>query len=148
MNDSVHVVLTRGAPSDRDVVDVSTDPFDTCVEPLPGQIHSGFGDDDLPADAILDVRLVDVTEPEARVVITETTRGDIGKFPIEFDLPAEGVEISRHRAYELEAEIVVGAELLYHIPRVEWRRIWLPHCPNADLRIVNDVLPVSEFPRD
>ena len=63
-------------------------------------------------------------------------------------LPPCRVQISRHRRYELEAEIVVGDETLYHIPRDEWRRIRLPHCPNADLQIVNSVFPVSEFPKE
>ena len=75
----------------------------------------------------------------------EATRGDLGAFLIEFELPHEGVEISRHRSYELEAEIAVGEEVLYHIPNAEWRRIWLPHCPSADMQLVNDVFPTGEF---
>lgn len=147
VNDTVHLVLTRGAPADSDVVVVSTNPFDTCVEPLPGQIHSGMDDEDLPREAVLRVRLIDVTDPQARLVVTETTQGDLDRFPIEFSLPHEGVRISRHHRYELEAEIVAGDEILYHIiPGEEWRRIWLPHCPNADLQIVNSVFPASEFP--
>ena len=148
VNDTVHTVLTRGAPRNSDVVVVSTNPFDACVEPLPGEIHSSFPDADLPDGAVLHVRLVDVTDPEEPVVVTQATRGDLGAFPIEFELPHEGVEISRHHRYELEAEIVAGGEVLYHIPREEWRRIWLPHCPNADLRLVNDVFPAGEFPEE
>ena len=148
VNDTAHPVLTRGAPEDSDIVVVSTNPIDTCVAPLPGQIHSGMADEDLPREAVLHVRLIDVTDPEARLVVTETTLGDLGRFPIKFELPSEGVQVSRHRRYELEAEIVVGDETLYHIPRDEWRRIWLPHCPNADLQIVNSVFPVSEFPKE
>ena len=149
VNDTVHPVLTRGAPGNSDVVVVSTNPLDTCVAPLPGQIHSGMADEDLPRKAVLHVRLIDVTDPEARLVVTETTLGDLGRFPIEFELPSEGVQISRHHGYELEAEIVVGDETIYHIiPRDEWRQIWLPHCPNADLQIVKDVFPVSEFPEE
>ena len=54
-----------------------------------------------------------------------------------------------HHRYELEAEIVVGDETIYHIiPSDEWRQIWLPHCPNADLQIVKDVFPVSKFPEE
>ena len=97
VNDTVHPVLTRGAPGDSDVVVVSTNPFDTCVAPLPGQIHSEMADEDLPRKAVLHVRLIDVTDPEARLVVTETTLGDLGRFPIEFELPSEGVQISRHR---------------------------------------------------
>ena len=148
VNDTVHPVLTRGAPGDSDVVVVSTNPLDTCVAPLPGQIHSEMADEDLPREAVLHVRLIDVTDLEARHVLTETTLGDLGRFPIKFELPSEDVQISRHRRYELEAEIVVGDETLYHIPRDEWRRIRLPHCPNADLQIVNSVFPVSEFPKE
>ena len=148
VNDTVHPVLTRGAPGDSDVVVVSTNPFDTCVAPLPGQIYSEMADEDLPREAVLHVRLIDVTDPEARLVLTETTLGDLGRFPIKFELPSEDVQISRRRRYELEAEIVVGDETLYHIPRDEWRRIRLPHCPNADLQIVNSVFPVSEFPKE
>ncbi len=146
VNDTVHPVLTRGAARNSDVVVVSTNPFDTCVEPLPGVIHSGFRDQDLPAGAVLHVRLIDVSDPEEPLVITATSRGDLDGFPIEFELPYEGVKISRHHRYELEAEIVVGEEVLHHIPRADWRRIWLPHCPNADLQIVNDVFPAGEFP--
>ena len=146
-NDTVHFVLTRGAPADSDVVVVSINPFDTCVEPLPGQIHSGMDDEDLPREAVLHVRLIDVTDPQAWLVVADTTQGDLDRFPIEFSLPHEGVQISRHHRYELEAEIVAGDEILYHIiPGEEWRRIWLPHCPNADLQIVTSVFPASEFP--
>ena len=146
VNDTIHPVLTRGAARNSDVVVVSTNPFDTCVEPLPGVIHSGFRDQDLPAGAVLRVRLIDVSDPEEPLVITATSRGDLDGFPIDFELPYEGVKISRHHRYELEAEIVVGEEVLHHIPRADWRRIWLPHCPNADLQIVNDVFPAGEFP--
>ena len=45
VNDTVHPVLTRGAPGDSDVVVVSTNPLDTCVAPLPGQIHSERDDE-------------------------------------------------------------------------------------------------------
>ena len=145
VNDTVHPVLTRGVPANSDVVVISTNPFDTCIEPLPGQIHVEMADD-LPRGAVLHIRLIDVTDPEARLVVTETARGDLDSFPIEFSLPHEGVQISRHSRYELEAEVVAGDELLYHIPRSDWRRTWLPHCPNADLQIVNSVFPVSEFP--
>lgn len=148
VSDAVHPVLTRGASRNSDVVVVSTNPFDACVEPLPGVIHSSFRDEDPPAGAVLHVRLIDVTDPEDRVVVTQTSQGDLGSFPIEFELPYEGVEINRHHRYELEAEIVAGEEVLYHIPRAEWRRIWLPHCPNAGLQLVNDVFPSEEFPEE
>ena len=146
INDTVHTVLTRGAPRNSDVVVVSTNPFDACVEPLPGVLHSSFDDRDLPPDAVLHVRLVDVTDPEEPVVVTQATQGDLGDFPLKFELPHEGVEISRHHRYELEAEIVAGGEVLFHIPREEWRRKWLPHCPNDDLQLVTDVFPADEFP--
>lgn len=146
VNDTVHPVLTGGAPANSDVVVVSTNPFDTCVEPLPGQIHSGPADEDVPDGAVLHVRLIDVTDPATPLVVTETVRGGLDGFPIEFSLPYEGVQVSRHSRYELEAEIIAGGEILYHIPEEEWRRTWLPHCPNADLQIVNSVFPVSEFP--
>ncbi len=149
VNDTVHPVLTRGAPGNSDVVVVSTNPLDTCVAPLPGQIHSGTGDEDLPRRVVLNVRLIDVTDPEERLLVTETTLSDPDGFPIEFELPHEGVQISRHRRYEVEAEIVVGDEVLYRIfPGAEWRRIWLPHCPNADLQIVSSVFPAGEFPQE
>jgi len=146
VNDTVHPVLTRGAAANSDVMVVSTNPFDTCVEPLPGQIYVEMAAENLPREAVLHVRLIDVTDPEARLVVTETARGDIDRFPIEFSLPYEGVQISRHSRYELEAEIVAGGEVLYHIPEADWRRTWLPHCPNADLQIVNSVFAVNEFP--
>ncbi len=143
VNDTVHPVLTRGAPRKSDVRVVSTDPVDNCDEPLPGRIHSGFGDRDLPADAELRVRLVDVSDPEFRVIVSETTQRGIEKFPISFELPFEGVAISRHRRYELEAEVWFAGNLGLHIPRAEWRRIGLPHCPNPELMLVNDVFPVG-----
>ena len=148
INDTVHTVLTQGAPRNSDVVVISTNSFDACVEPLPGVLHSGFDDRDLPPDAVLHVRLVDVTDPDEPVVVTQVTRGDLGDFPLNFELPHEGVEISRHQRYELEAEIVDGDEVLFHIPREKWRRIWLPHCPNDDLQLVNDVFPADEFPEE
>ena len=148
VNDTVHPVLTRGASRNSDVVVVSTNPFDNCVEPLPGELHSSFRDEDPPEGAVLHVRLVDVTEPEDPVVVTQTSMGELDGFPIKFELPHEGVRISRHHRYELEAEIVVGDEVLYHTPRAEWRRTVLPHCPNADLRLVNDVFPADEFPAE
>ena len=102
-----------------------------------------------PVKAVLHVRLIDASDPEARLVVTETTLADLGRFPIKFELPSEGVQTSRHRRYELEAEIVLGDETLYHIiPRDEWRRTRLPYCPNADQQIVNSVFPVSEFPKE
>ena len=147
VNDTVHPVLTRGAPRNSDVVVVSTNPLDTCVEPLPGQIHSEMTGD-LPSEALLHVRLTNVSDPETRLVIAETTLGNLGRFPTKFELPSEGVQISRHHKYELEAEIVVGNAIIYHIPEGEWRYLWLPHCPNADLQIVNSVFPVSQFVTD
>ena len=148
VTDTVHAVLTRGAPANRDVAVVSTDPLDTCVEPLPGILHSSVGDGELPAGTVLHVRLVDVSDPEGPVDVAEARVADPGRFPIAFELPHEGVQISRHRRYELEADVVVGGEVVYHVARAEWRRVWLPHCPNEDLQLITDVFPVSEFPRE
>ena len=148
VTDTIHPVLTRGAPGNSDVMVVSTNPLDTCLSPLPGQIHSEMTDEELPREALLHVRLVNVTDPEARLVVTETTLRDLSRFPITFELPFEGVQISRHHRYELEADIVVGDETLYYIPKGEWRRLWLPHCPNSDLQIVNSVFPAGEFPKE
>ena len=147
INDTVHPVLTRGALRNSDVRVISVSEFDQCVEPLPGQIHSSFWDGDLPDDAILEIRLWDVSEPDERFVVVEASFEDLGQFPIHFELPYEGVEISRHRRYELEAHIWFDGELQFHIPNPDWRRTVLPYCPNGDdLSIVNDVFPVSEFP--
>ena len=148
VTDTVHTVLTRGAPANRDVAVVSTDPLDTCVEPLPGIIHSSLGDGELPAGTVLHVRLLDVSDPEEPVEVAETRVADPGRFPIAFELPHEGVQIGRHRRYELEADVVVGGEVVYHIARAEWRRVRLPHCPDEELQLINDVFPVSEFPRE
>ena len=145
VNDTVHPILIRGTSRNADVVVVSTNPFDTCVEPLPGEIHSSFADEALPAGAVLRVRLIDVTEPEERVVVTETSLGDLYGFPIAFELPYDGVQVSRHHRYEMEAEILVGGEVVSHIPPA-WRRTWLPHCPGGDLRLVNDVFPIDRSP--
>ena len=149
INDTVHPVLTRGAPRNSDVQVISVSEFDRCVEPLPGEIHSGFWEGDLPDDAVLEVRLWDVSEPEERFVVVEARLDGLGSFPIEFELPHEGVEISRHHRYELEANIRFDGDLQFHIPNSEWRRTVLPYCPDGDdLSIVNDVFPVSEFPAD
>ena len=148
INDTVHPVLTGGAPRNSDVAVISINPFDQCVEPLPGEIHSSFADLELPDDAVLHVRLWDISEPEERFVVTEASFDDLDEFPIEFELPYEGVQINRHHRYELEAEIWFDGELQFHIPNAEWRRTILPHCPNDDLMLVNDVFPVSEFPAE
>jgi uncharacterized lipoprotein YbaY len=149
INDTVHPVLTGGSPRNSDVRVISVSEFDQCVEPLPGQIHSSFWDGDLPDDAVLEIRLWDVSEPEERFVVVEASFEDLGEFPIEFELPHEGVEISRHHRYELEAEIWFDGELQFHIPNPDWRRTALPYCPNGDdLMIVNDVFPVAEFPAE
>ena len=145
INDTVHTVLTGGAPRNSDVAVISINPFDQCVEPLPGEIHSSFADVELPDDAVLHVRLWDISEPEERFVVTEASFDDLDEFPIEFELPYEGVQINRHHRYELEAEIWFDGELQFQIPNAEWRRTILPHCPNDDLMLVNDVFPVSEF---
>ena len=73
VNDTVHTVLTRGAPNNNDVVVVSTDHSDKCAEPLPGRIHSGHTDEDMPGGGVLHVRLVDVTDPGEPVVVAEAT---------------------------------------------------------------------------
>ena len=145
INDTVHPVLTGGAPRNSDVAVISINPFDQCVEPLPGEIHSSFADVELPDAAVLHVRLWDISEPEERFVVTEASFDDLDEFPIEFELPYEGVQINRHHRYELEAEIWFDGELQFHIPNAEWRRTILPHWPNDDLMLVNDVFPVSEF---
>ena len=148
INDTVHPVLTRGAPRNSDVFVVSTNPRDTCVAPLPGEIHAETTGEDLPRGAVLQVRLIEVGDAGGRLVVTETSITEPGRFPIMFELPFEGVRISRHARYELEAEIVVGDATLYHVPNEEWRRIWLPHCPNEDVQLVTSVFSVSEFPKE
>lgn len=149
INDTVHTVLTRDAPLNRDVGVISVHPYDRCVEPLPGLIYSSFWNNEPPDDAILRVRLWDVSEPEGRFVVTETSFGKLGEFPIAYELPYDGVEIGRHRRYEIEADIWFDGELQLHIPaNPEWRRAYLLHCPNDDLQIVHDVFPVSEYPAE
>ena len=149
INDTVHPVLTGGNPRNSDVRVISVSEFDQCVEPLRGQIYSSFWDGDLPGDAVLEIRLWDVSEPEQRLLVVEASFEDLGAFPIHFELPHEGVEISRHHRYELEASIWFDGELQFHIPNPDWRRTVLPYCPDGDdLSIVNDVFPVSEFPAE
>lgn len=148
VNDTVHPVITRGAPTNTDVLVVSIDPNDRCIEPLPGMIHLGMAGQSLPSDAQLRIRLVDVSDPDARTVVTETTLLGVETFPISFELPGDGVSISRHRRYELEAEVWSADERLMHIPKAEWRRTWLPNCPNPNSLLVNDVFPVGEFPAE
>ena len=60
-------------------------------------------------------------------------------------LPHEGVSISRHSRYELEAEIWIGGELVYHIPNAEWRTVRPSYCPDAENMLVIDVFPVGQF---
>ena len=149
INDTVHPVLTRGNPRNSDIRVISVSEFDQCIAPLPGQIHSSFWDGDLPDDAFLEIRLWDVSEPEERLLVVEARFEDLGSFPIHFELPHEGVEISRHHRYELEANIWFDGELQFHIPNQDWRRTILPYCPDGNnLSIVNDVFPVSEFPAE
>ena len=148
LHDTVHPVITRGAPRNIDLLVVSTDPIDRCIEPLPGMIHLGMAGQSLPSDAELRIRLVDVSDPDARTLVTETTLLGVGTFPIGFELPGNGVSISRHRRYELEAEVWSTDELLMHIPKAEWRRTRLPNCPNPGDMLVNDVFPVGEFPAE
>ena len=149
INDTVHPVLTRGNPRNSDVQVILVSEFDQCVEPLRGQIYSSFWEGDLPEDAVLEIRLWDVSEPEERLLVVEAKFEDPGSFPIEFELPFEGVEISRHHRYELEANIHFDGELQFHIPNPEWRRTVLPYCPDGDdLSIVNDVFPVSALPAE
>ena len=149
INDTVHTVLTRAAPLNRDVEVISVDPYDRCIEPLPGLIYSSFWDGEPPDDAVLRVRLWDVSEPEGRFVVAEGSFEELGGFPIAYELPYEGVEISRHHRYEIEAEIWFGGELQLHIPaNPEWRRAHLLHCPTGDLPIVHDVFPVSDYPAE
>ena len=143
INDTVHAVLARGAPQNSDIRVVSTDPSDRCVEPLPGMIHSSTADQNLPPGAELRVRLMDVSDPDDKVVVAQAVRRGVDSFPIGFELPHDGVSINRHARYEFEAEIWVADELTFNIPRPEWRQIVLPHCPNADLMLVNDVFPIG-----
>ncbi len=146
VNDTVHPVLTRGAPDDSDIRVVSVDPYDRCLAPLPVRIHSGFADRTDLAGAEIHVRLVDVSDPEDRIIVTESRLpGYSGSFPIEFLLPEEGVSISRHHRYELEAEIWISGRLAFHIPREEWRTVRPPHCPDLDNPLVIDVFPVGQI---
>ncbi len=146
INDTVHTVLTRGALRNSDVVVISTNPLDTCDEPLPGIIHGAGTNEDLPRDAVLLVRLIDVSDPALPLPVTNTIQEDLGGFPIEFELPHEFVQINRNHRYELEAVILVDGVILYHNSRPDWRKTVLPHCPNEDLLIVNSVFPISEVP--
>ena len=144
VNDTVHPVLTGGAPNNSDVEVVSVDPYDRCVSPLPVRIHAGNGHQADVAGAEIRVRLVDVSDPDDRIIVTEARQaGYSGSFPIEIFLPEEGVAISRHRRYEMEAEIWISGELGYHIPREEWRTVRPAHCPDPDNPLVNDVFPVG-----
>ncbi len=144
VNDTVHPVLTRGAPDNSDVQVVSVDPYDRCVAPLPVRIHTDPADRVVFDDAEIRVRLVDVSDPDDRTIVTESRQaGYSGSFPFEIFLPEEGVAISRHRRYELEAEIWISGELRYHIPREEWRTVRPAHCPDTENPLVNDVFPVG-----
>ena len=145
INDTVHPVLTRGAPRHSDVTVISVNPVDVCREPLPVLIRLSHGSPELQPDAELRVRLVDVSDPGDPLVLSAASRGGFGSFPIAIDLPHDGVSIDRHRRYELEAEVWIGGERRYHIPRADWRRAVLSHCPDQDSPIINDVFPSQEF---
>ncbi len=147
INDTVHPVLTRGAPRERDIEVISVNPIDVCIEPLPVVIRSSAGAVSLPEDAELTVRLLDVSNTEAPIVVSEITRsGDLGAFPVEVELPGDGVEVSRHRRYELEADVRVDGQLRYHIPNPAWGKTILEYCPDAENPIINDVIPIEEMP--
>lgn len=145
INDTVHPILTRGAPRHSDVTVISVNPVDVCREPLPVLIRLSHGSAELPPDAELRVRLVDVSDPDDPLALSTASRGDLDSFPIAIDLSHEGVSIDRHRRYELEAEVWIGGERRYHIPRAEWRGTVLSHCPDQDSPIINDVFPSHEF---
>ena len=146
VNDTVHPVLTLGAPKDSDVRVISVDPYDRCPAPLPVQIHAGATDRTDLEGADVRVRLVDVSDPGDPIAVTGSRQaGYSGPFPIEILLPEEGVSISRHRRYELEAEIWISGRLAFHIPRAEWRKVSPAHCPDPDNALVIDVFPVGEF---
>jgi hypothetical protein len=139
-------VLTHGAPDNSDIRVVSIDPFDQCLAPLPVRIYAGPTDPTEVSGAEIRVRLVDVSDPGDRIIVTESRQaGFSGSFPVEFLLPEEGVSISRHHRYELEAEIWISGQLAFHIPREEWRKVWPSHCPDRDDPLVIDVFPVGQF---
>ena len=67
-----------------------------------------------PAGAVATIRLLDVSEPEQ----SEQRDGDgrsrtSTEFPIEFELPHDGVSVDRHRRYELEATITLDGRVLF-----------------------------------
>ena len=144
VNDTVHPVLTRGAPDNSDVRVVSVDPNDRCLAPLPVRIHSAHPDLTELEAAEIRVRLVDVSDPGDRIIVTESGQaGFSGSFPIEFLLPGERVSISRHRRYELEVEVWISGQLRFHVPSQEWRTVRPAHCPDSESPLLIDVFPVE-----
>lgn len=63
----------------------------------------------LPADAVLAVRLVEVTELASPIIVAETRREMKGvQLPVPFQLAYERARILPHGRYELRAEIATG----------------------------------------
>ena len=143
INDTVHPVLTQGAPRQSDILVISVDPFDRCIEPLAGILHVAGIETNLPEESELRVRLLDVSDPDRPAIVTERSYRGLAAAPIDFELPHEGVAISRHKRYELEAEVWAGDELRFHIPTAEWRKTVLAHCPNREHPMVNELFEVG-----
>ena len=149
INDTVHSVLTGGGPGRSDVAVVSVNSTDPCREPLPGSL--GFYDDgrwegtSIPAGAVATIRLLDVSDPDSPTSVTETVVEDLTEFPIEFELPHDGVSVDRHHRYELEATITLDGQVLFDDDVYDAQRM-LPFavCPSVDRPLLIEVFRVGE----
>ena len=149
INDTVHSVLTGGSPSRSDIALVSINSTDPCREPLPGSV--GFYDDgrwegtSIPSGAVATIRLLDVSDPNSPISVTETVVEDLSEFPIEFELPHDGVSVDRHHRYELEATITLDGRVLFDddVHDAQWM---LPFavCPSVDRPLFIEVFRVGE----
>lgn len=149
INDTVHSVLTRGSPARSDIAVVSVSSTDRCREPLAGSV--GFYDDgrwegtSIPSGAVATIRLLDVSDPDSPTSVSETVVQDPTEFPIEFELPHDGVSVDRHRRYELEATITLDGRVLFDDDVYDAQRM-LPFavCPSVDRPLFIEVFRVGE----
>ncbi len=148
INDTVHSVLTRGSPGRSDIAVVSVNSTDPCRAPLPGSV--GFYDDGrwegttIPSGAVATICMLDVSDPDSPTSVAETVVHDPSEFPIEFELPHDGVSVDRHHRYELEATITLDGRVLFDDDVHDAQRM-LPFevCPSVDRPLFIEVFRVG-----
>ena len=89
--------------------------------------------------------MLDVSDPDTPTSVTETVVEDLTEFPIEFELPHDGVSIDRHHRYELETTVTLDGRVLFDDDVHDAQRM-LPFrvCPSADRPVFIEVFRVGE----